>query len=128
VAASLIPDEVRRFILSKALTVPDVEALLVFRASGDAGCETASIASRLYVPLSRAEVTVAKLQELGAIERVEGAPYLVYRPAPGDLTMVLDALVQCYVTHLVQVTELIHSTEAQSAQAFADAFRIRKEI
>jgi hypothetical protein len=25
------------------------------------------------------------------------------------------------------VTELIHSTETQSAQAFADAFRIRRE-
>jgi hypothetical protein len=55
---------VARFILSKALTAPDVEALLMFRAYGEAGCETDRLASRLYIPLSRAEATVAKLQVL----------------------------------------------------------------
>lgn len=99
----------------------------MFRACGEAGCETDRLASRLYIPLSRAEATVAKLQVMGVIEPVSGAAHSVFRPRPGELAEVVDALLLCYARHLILVTELIHSTEAQSAQAFADAFRIRKE-
>lgn len=126
-ALDSIPDEVRRFILSSALTVPDVEALLIFHECGHAGCESDLLASRLYVTPSRSAAVVAKLQSLRTIEPVGDTSRFVYRPGTAELSAVLDALRLCYARHLVQVTELIHSTEAQSAQAFADAFRIRKE-
>lgn len=122
-----IPDDVRRFLLASALTVPDVEALLMFHGCGDAGCDADFLASRLYITPSRADAVVAKLQSLGAIEPGGDTARFVYRPGTTELSAVLDALRLCYARHLVQVTELIHSTEAQSAHAFANAFRIRKE-
>lgn len=126
-APSPIPDDVRRFILSSALTVPDVEALLIFHECGDAGCEPDLLASRLYIAPSRSDAVVAKLQRLSAIKPVGDTARFLYCPGSAELSRVLDALRLCYARHLVQVTELIHSTETQSAQAFADAFRIRRE-
>lgn len=126
VAPSPIPDDVRRFVLASALTVPDVEALLIFHECGDAGCESGVLASRLYITQSRSDAVVAKLTGLRAIEPVGDTAHFVYRPN-AELSAVLDALRLCYGRYLVQVAELIHSTEAQSAQTFADAFRIRKE-
>lgn len=126
-AASAIPDDVRRFILSHALTVPDVEALLALRAAGEAGCNPAFLASRLYVPPPRVDAITAKLGELQIIGPSADGSAFVYRPATEELARVLDALVACYVRNLVQVTHLIHSAETRAAQQFADAFRIRKE-
>ncbi len=117
----------RRFILGNALTVPDVEALLMLRGSGGARCDADLLASRLYVSRTRAEAVAAKLRNLGAVEQLDDATSIVYRPRTTELSAVLDALLLCYARNLVQVTQLIHSTESQSAQAFADAFRIRKE-
>lgn len=126
-AASAISDDVRRFILSNALTVPDVEALLALRAAGDAGCDPGFLVSRLYVPPSRVDAITAKLRELQIIEPSPDGTAFVYRPATDELARVLDALVSCYVRDLVAVTHLIHSAETRAAQQFADAFRIRKE-
>ena len=122
-----IPDDVRRFILSNALTVPDVEALLMFRACGNVGCTVDLLASRLYIPQSRAREVVAKLQSMGTLLPDDSAASFVYRPRTSELSAVLEALLTCYTTNLVPVAQLIHSAETQSAQAFADAFRIHKE-
>lgn len=118
----------RRFILGNALTVPDVEALLMLRGSPGAGCDADLLASRLYLSRARADAVAAKLRNLGAVEQLGDATGMVYRPRTTELSAVIDSLLSCYARNLVQVAQLIHSTEIQSAQAFADAFRIRKEI
>lgn len=125
-----IPDEVRRFILMNGLTVPDLEALLILRESGTPAHQSASLAARLYVSQDHAGKLLKKLQRLGAVEMGEDGA--VYRPRTAQLDAIVDALLACYSRHLVQVSRLIHSAElpspeTQSAQAFADAFRIRKE-
>lgn len=113
------------------LTVPDLEALLLLRESGEAAQRPGSLASRLYISPGDTEKLLAKLARLGAIE-VRGEEGAFYRPRTDELDSLLDEVLGCYARHLVQVSQLIHSaehpsTETQSAQAFADAFRIRKE-
>lgn len=129
--ANPIPDEVRRFILMSGLTVPDLEALLLLRGQSDAAQEPRSLASRLYISPSQAEAVLAKLLRLGAVETRDEAGFF-YRPLTDELGSMLDRVLLSYTRQLVQVSQLIHSTEppsteTQSAQAFADAFRIRKE-
>lgn len=113
------------------LTVPDLEALLLLRERRETGQQLGSLALRLYISPSHAEKLVAKLVGLGAID-VRGGEGVFYRPRTDELGSLLDEVLGCYSRHLVQVSQLIHSaehqsTETQSAQAFADAFRIRKE-
>lgn len=124
---SAIPDDLRRFVLSNALTVPDVEALLIFRATRTIGCDAVHLASRLYVSVSRAEQALLKLLDLGAVAAADEAGAFVYAPRSPELGAVLDRLEDYYSRHLVEVTQLIHSTETKAAQEFADAFRVRKE-
>lgn len=124
---SAIPDDLRRFVLSNALTVPDVEALLIFRAARAARFDAARIASRLYVPVPRAETVLSKLCELGAIAADGDTGAFIYAPQSPEIGAVLDRLDDYYSRHLVEVTQLIHSTETKAAQEFADAFRVRKE-
>ena len=39
----------------------------------------------------------------------------------------LDMLADYYRSHLVAVTDIIHSKTARKAQQFADAFKLRKD-
>jgi hypothetical protein len=49
------------------------------------------------------------------------------RPQSKDLARMLHLLAAYYSSHLIEITDLIHSTGARKAQRFADAFRLRRE-
>ncbi|WP_257385735.1 hypothetical protein [Tahibacter caeni] len=126
-----IPDEVRRFILMNGLTVPDLEALLVLRERGAAGLPATGLASRLYISPDHARTLLAKLDKLELVALAD-EPGFRFSPRTDALRAIVEAVLSCYERHLVPVSQLIHSaerrsSETQSAQAFADAFRIRKE-
>lgn len=128
---SPIPDDVRRFILTNGLTVPDLEALLVLRECAAAGLPAAALASRLYIPPDHAGRLLTKLGELGLVAADDERGF-VFSPRTVALSAIVAAVLACYERYLVPVSQLIHSaerpsSETQSAQAFADAFRIRKE-
>ena len=112
------------------LTVPHLEALLILREDGSPVHQSATVAARLYISPGHAEKLLLKLQDLGAIRA--DAEGVVYQPRTESLASILDVVLSCYSQHLVQVSRLIHSAEllspeTEAAQAFADAFRIRKE-
>ena len=124
---SAVPNKLRRFVLANALTIPDIEALLIFRASRDSARDAADLAARLYVSETRAINVIEVLISLGAIVSADEAARYRYAPKSPDLAAVLDLLETVYTRHLVEMTTLVHATEAKAAQDFADAFRIRKE-
>jgi hypothetical protein len=125
-SGSSVPDDLRRLILTRALTVPDIEALLIFRAAPDRTWRIDGIAQRLYVTESRAARVFDALTALGAIAATTDGGY-AYRARTPKLDVLLGTLEDYYSRHLVEVARLIHSTEDQAAQDFADAFRIRKD-
>ncbi len=123
-----LPEDLRRFILTSVPSVPFVEALLLFRAAGAAPLGTSDIARRLYVAEAAAAEVVRQLQSSGIVQPVDTpAPAHRYAPATPELGALLDNLAAFYSTHLVQVTDMIHSTTARKATQFADAFRLRKD-
>ena len=71
---------------------------------------------------------VAQLAAGGMVAAVEGAspPAHRYLPEP-QLAAMLDQLAACYRSHLVEVTDLIHSKTGRLAQQFADAFKWKKD-
>lgn len=119
-----IPEDLRRFLLTSVPSVPFVEALLIFREARGAPLESAAVARRLYLPEHVGEVLVAQLAEAGIVEPVGAA----HRFAPrGDLAGILEILAAHYRSHLVEVTDVIHSRTGRMAQQFADAFKWRKD-
>lgn len=122
-----IPEELRRFILTSVRSVPFVEALLLFRAAGGAPLEVRALAQRLYVSDRNASELAQELHGAGVLERdAHNASLYRYAPAP-ELAAMLDMLATFYATHLVDVTQLIHSVSARRAMQFADAFKLRKD-
>lgn len=121
-----IPEELRRFILTSIPSVPFVEAMLVFRGAGGAPVETSLVARRLYVSEKAAADVVSQLAQARFIEPVE-SPLPTHRFAPdNELSSMIELLVSFYRSHLVEVTDLIHSKTGRKAQQFADAFKWNK--
>jgi len=123
-----IPDELRRFLLSGALSVPHVEAILQLRRGAGQPCSAQALAARIYVRTARAAELLTELCEIGVARLLESEPpcYL-YAPATAELAGLLDALEYAYGAQLVAVTRLIHSAEERKALNFAAAFRLRKD-
>jgi hypothetical protein len=123
-----ISDELRRFLLTGALSVPHVEAILQLRSRERQVWDAPSLAARLYVRAGRAAELLADLCAIG-VTRLADAPRASYRydPATSELAALLDQLERVYSSQLVTVTRLIHSAEERKARNFADAFRFRKE-
>ena len=123
-----IPEELRRFILTSIRSVPIVEALLLFRGARGELLDVRTLAQRLYVPEKQALDLAVELHGAGVLERDAADPQRFrYAPASPELAAMLEMLASFYATHLVDVTQLIHSSTARRAMQFADAFKIRKD-
>ena len=124
---STIPENLRRFIVTSIPSVPFVEAMLLFREAGEDPLGTDVIAQRLYISQANARAIVAQLREATIVQPVElQEEVFSYRPESEELAHLLDLLATFYRTHLVEVTDIIHSKVARQAQQFADAFKLSK--
>jgi hypothetical protein len=120
-----LPEALRRFVVLSIPSVPFVEALLLLRAAREP-LATEAVARRLYMPEHSALQLLGQLHESRIVR--PGPSEGTHRYAPDeDLAGALELLARFYSTHLVDVTQLIHSRSARKAQQFADAFKIRKD-
>jgi len=121
-----VPEDLRRFILTSIPSVPALEALLLLKGEAGRGWSLAEIARRLYMTEGAARETLRALCESGMA--AANAPD-VYRfmPSSEELRALVDRLADAYARDLIGVTALIHSRMGKSAQAFADAFKLRKD-
>lgn len=128
-ADSSIPEDLRRFVLTRIPSVPFLEALLLMRADTSHPWRRDMLAARLYVRDKVAENLLAELYAAGMAERVDtpAGEAWRYHPENEALRERIDSLADLYATHLVEVTLLIHSTLDRKAQQFADAFTWRKD-
>jgi hypothetical protein len=125
-ASTSLPDDIRRFVLTSVPSVPFVEALLLFRGSDEA-IDIGHVSSRLYISEQAASQVVAQLRETGIVEPAANGTAYRYAPRNDELGSLLDRLATFYATHLIEVTQLIHSRTERAARQFADAFKLRKE-
>lgn len=121
----ILPDKVRRFILTSVASVPHLEAMLLLRTGASETWSSAQVGQRLYIRESDAAGLLAALSDTGIARCTEEGNF-VYAPPP-ELAELMDAVAECYATNLLGVTELIHSRIDRRAHQFADAFRIRRQ-
>ena len=126
--ASVIPDELRRFLLTGTFSVPHVEAILQLRQTAPAGWNAEHLGARIYVSASRAHDLLADLMAVGIVRaQAENPNSYNYDPGTPELSALLDQLAKSYSEQLVSVTRLIHSADERNARKFAAAFRFRKD-
>jgi len=121
-----IPEDVRRFVLTSVPSVPFVEALLIFREARGNSVTIELVARRLYLSEKVAAEIVEQLRSARIIERTEGVGGHRFAPVP-EFEATVESLADFYRTHLVDITNLIHSKGRRMAQQFADAFKLRKD-
>ncbi len=125
---NVIPDDVRRFILTSIDSVPHLEALLLLRDNPRVEWDAEGISKRLYIAEDQASELLTRLREAGFLTvREANVPLYCYSPASGAQEQMVNRLAEVYANKLVDVTNLIHSKAATRVQQFADAFRLRKE-
>jgi hypothetical protein len=122
-----IPEEVRRFVQTAVPSVPYAEALLLFLSAHGGELETAAVARRLYIGDAPAGALVEALRAAGVVAPGSKAGTHVFAPQDAEHERLLRLTARYYTTHLIEVTELIHSATGRHARRFADAFKIRKE-
>ncbi|GAB3436330.1 hypothetical protein NX773_07610 [Massilia solisilvae] len=122
-------EDLRRFVLTSIPSVPFLEALLLLRADPRQQWHADTLARRLYISERVAHGLLEALCTAGMAGQCEPAATGCYRyqPASPALQARIDTLAELYARHLVEVTNLIHSSLDRKAQQFADAFRWRKD-
>lgn len=125
----MIPEDIRRFVLTSIPSVPYLEALLIFHRAPSAELAGADLARMLYIEEPRALELAEALCGAGAVAKIGPAGATRYRYGPRDevLATLVDRLAKVYDTEMIGVTHLIHDAVAKSAHRFADAFKLRKE-
>ena len=119
----LSPD-LRRFVVATIPSVSHLEALLLLRAT-PAAWPISQLGARLYVSNAQATHLVDDLQARGlVVHEGDNAQYL---PKTEGLAQIVDELSQVYARRLVEITQLIHTSNEEKARRFADAFRYRKD-
>lgn len=124
----LIPEDLRRFVLTGIPSVPFLEALLLLRADLGHTWQAGDVAGRLYVRERDAQALLDRLCQSGMARRCgEDDAEVCYHPATPALAELIDRLAELYPRQLVAVTTLIHSALDRKAQQFANAFTWRKD-
>jgi hypothetical protein len=123
-----IPVEVGQFIIENIDSIAQLEAILLLRNNPDDHWSVQSVAKRLYISEQETAPLLARLQTMGIITASrDRLPHYRYQPNSQELATILDRLAQTYSSHLVPVTNLVHSKPKTRIKEFADAFKLRKE-
>ena len=119
-----IPHAVRELIAERLDSVPELEAVLLFRENPGRAWTAEEAGTRLYVSTTVAAYILETLAARGFFAAA-GDTYR-YQPEHVDLAIAVDQLAEAYRRHLVAITELIHAKPSRQVRDFANAFRLRK--
>jgi hypothetical protein len=120
--ASGVPDDVARFLRAAISSVQQLEVLLFLRQERDRAWRADEVGSRLRTHAGAAAGYLESLGLLG-LAAAEGD---AYRYEPGARAKLVDQLAELYPTYRTRIVGLIYSEASDDAEAFADAFRLRR--
>lgn len=122
---SIIPADIRQFVLDRIDSIGELEALLLLRNSPDTWWEDAAVAQRLYLGTEQGRSILAKLETAELlISQGEAPSRWRYRPQSGDLREMVDRLAYYYTKHLVPMSNLVHEKSKIRIQEFSRAFEL----
>jgi hypothetical protein len=125
---SMIPPDLRQFILQYVESIAQLEGLLLLRSTPGMDWTATIAAQRLYINEEEATRLLARLAGTGLLtESRDDPPAYRYLPSSAELDHMAGRLAEVYSQYLLPVTHLIHSRPKTRIQEFADAFLVRKE-
>jgi hypothetical protein len=123
-----IPDDVKTFLLRYIDSIAQLEALLLLRANAELAWSADTLAKRLYIPVQETAELLAHLCADGFLAVLDSQPlFYQYHCTSSEQAHMVDQVAELYARYLIPVTHLIHAKPRTRVQAFADAFRLRKD-
>ena len=123
-----IPGDIKAFLLRHIDSIAQLEALLLLRDTAELAWSADTLAKRLYIPVQETAEILALLCADGFLATKGGEPLLYqYHCMSRAQAHMVDHVAELYARYLIPVTHLIHAKPRTKVQAFADAFRLRKE-
>lgn len=123
---SIIPADIRQFVLDRIDSIGELEALLLLRNSPDTFWEDAAVAQRLYLGTEQGRSILTRLETAELLISQDEGPHRRwrYRPKSGDLREMVDRLSYYYTKHLVPMSNLVHEKVKIRIQEFSRAFEL----
>lgn len=121
----VIPNDARQFLLRNIDSVAQWEGLLWLRGHPNTSWDAADVARHLYISENETAVLLNGLAERHILT-VEDGKLFRYAPEKPEMDALIGVCADLYRQYLIPVTKIIHS-KPKRVQAFADAFRIRKD-
>jgi hypothetical protein len=123
----VIPEDIRRFVLTSIPSIPYLEAALLFLGAPARERSPGELAQALYIPEPKAAALLVELQAAGILAAEAEESRYRYAPQTEALGQALEKLAATYASDVIGITHLVHEHTGKNAQRFADAFRLRKE-
>lgn len=121
----VIPNDARQFLLRNIDSVAQWEGLLWLRGHPDSAWDATKVARHLYISETETAALLDGLAERHIVVVEDGRLYR-YKPETPEMDALIAQCADLYRQYLIPVTKIIHS-KPKRVQAFADAFRIRKD-
>lgn len=128
-SGDVIPEDCRQFLLQNIDSIAQWEALLLLRAEPERLWDSLTLSQQLYVGESETVILLKALVQRRLLEAVKtdrGTAYR-YQVADGLHAAMLDRLADLYKQYLIPMTKIIHAKGGDGINAFANAFRLRKD-
>ena len=125
--SSIIPSEVKDFILRNITSVEEMEVLFFLRDRRDSAWTAHALSAQLRSSLPSIEQRLNDLQSRGLVARGDAPGAYRYWPKEPALEDLVAKLAQYYAERRISIIELIYTRPSDKLRSFADAFRIKEE-
>ena len=126
-----IPADVARFLSEDIESVRQLEALLLLRRDAERAWTPEEVSAELRSGVGWSARQLEDLRAKGLLEptaATTGDPAFRYAPSTAGLRELADVVADLFARRKTKVIELIFGPgDTDSAQSFADAFRIRRD-
>jgi hypothetical protein len=106
--ATMIPKDVRRFVLTRIPSIPHLEAALALRRDRTTQWDAVGMARAIYVTPQRAAEVLRDLTAAGVAEFDPPRQTFRYSPCDDQLSSLMDQLAEMYRVDTVGITRLVH--------------------
>ena len=105
----------------------ELRALLVFQASPPTGWDAAELAGKLYLRPGVAAAILARLAAKGFLDATGEPPRYHFQPQSPEIAQLVSELAEADRKLPVTLINMIYGGTPSDLQAFADAFKLKKE-
>jgi hypothetical protein len=116
----------KQFITTHLKTVDHLRCLLHLKSTPRTEWDVGDLSLKLYLTPAAAAAVLAELEAIGLVVGREEPPRYRYQPCNPELSQLVEGLAEMDRTQPVTLINLIY-TRPKDAEAFADAFNLRKE-